>query len=714
LTYGGGSDGTFVVRSDLAGHRWSGNPAASVRDATLAADGRPSAHSITLQASYGEDQRARAAATGGWVQGKWRGQLTEASVGAPLDLRLLEAAAVELDGTGARFGPARLALAGATVADMRFETQSGVVSTSGTFDGLRPGDFVVRQQVNMIPRGQRDALVLRGGWRIRAGDLIDGEVNVERAGGDLYATAGNEAPMGVDELRARATARANRLDVEGVLRGTRLGVLRGTLSASLERDREAGWRLAQARPWRIDADADLPSIEWINALLSDRVRANVRIGGKLTGKLAVAGTPAKPQADGRVEGSELRVAWIEQGVRLENGRLALRVDAEMLRLEELRFAGPPRVKPNDARTAQAMAKMQPGFVAASGQVKLADLSGFVQVQAERLPLLQRVDRWVVATGGANIELAPKRVQLNGAVSAEAGFVDFTQSDLPSLSSDVTVVESSAAPRMRDPRVQVGFDLGLDLGRAFYLRGSGLDTRIAGAVRLRSEGKGIIRASGSLNAIDGVYEGYGQKLKITRGRVNFQGPPENPGLDILALRTGLPAEAGDIGVSITRTAANPLIRLFSDPALPDYQALSWLVLGRPAEQSGADNVALANAAVGLLAGSGEGLPGTLARQLGIDEIGLRSGQVGSSTSLLPRQSVAGSLRGDTVGTAGAAGAEIITIGKRVNEALTISYEQALTGAANVVQLSYQLSRRLSLIARAGTENALDLVYTIAFD
>jgi translocation and assembly module TamB len=51
---------------------------------------------------------------------------------------------------------------------------------------------------------------------------------------------------------------------------------------------------------------------------------------------------------------------------------------------------------------------------------------------------------------------------------------------------------------------------------------------------------------------------------------------------------------------------------------------------------------------------------------------------------------------------------------VNEALTISYEQALTGAANVVQLSYQLSRRLSLIARAGTENALDLVYTIAFD
>jgi translocation and assembly module TamB len=261
--------------------------------------------------------------------------------------------------------------------------------------------------------------------------------------------------------------------------------------------------------------------------------------------------------------------------------------------------------------------------------------------------------------------------------------------------------------------RLGFDLSVDLGRAFYLRGSGLDTRVAGAVRVRTEGKGIIRASGAVNTVGGVYEGYGQKLRISRGRVNFQGPVENPSLDILALRPDLPQDAGDIGVSITRTAANPLIRLYSDPQLSDYQTLSWLVLGRPAEQSGGDNVALARAAVGLLAGSGEGLPSTLARQLGIDEISLRSGQVGTGTSLLPRQSVAGNLRGDTVGTAGA-GAEIVTVGKRVNEALSISYEQALSGAANVVMLSYQLSRRISLIARAGTENALDVVFSFAFD
>ena len=712
LTYAGGSDGAFALRTDIKGHRWVGNPIASIRAATLSADGRPSAHSLSLHASYEQDQTARIAAAGGWSQGKWHGELTEASTGAPIDLRLLEAATVDLDSGGVRFGPARLVVLGAAVSDLRLDVQNGVIATSGKFDEWRPGDLVSRSQANMIQRAPRDALVLRGAWRIRAGDALDGELNVERASGDLYATAGTDLPMGVTELSARASVRANRLEAEGDMRGTRLGTLHTQLTASVERDREAGWRLAQARPWHIDADADLPSIEWINSLFSGRLRDNVRIGGKLNAKVMIAGSPGKPEASGHIEGDVLRVAWIEQGVRLDNGHLAARVDADALVVEDLRFTGPPRVKPNDARTAKTMAKMEPGFIAATGKLKLPDLSGVIQIQAERLPLLQRVDRWVVATGGANIELAPKRVQLNGAVAVDAGFVDFTHSDLPSLSSDVNVVTSSAAPRERESPLEVGFDLGLDLGEAFYVRGSGVDTRVEGAVRLRSEGRGIIRASGALNAVDGVYEGYGQKLKITRGRANFQGPVDNPGLDVLALRTDLPAEAGDIGVSITRTAANPLIRLYSDPALTEYATLSWLVLGRAPEQTGADNVALARAAVGLLSGSGEGLPNTLARQLGIDQISVRSGQVGSTSSLLPRQSVAGNLRGDT-GTAGAS-AEIITIGKRVNEVLTVSYEQALSGATNVVQVSYQISRRIALIGRAGTENALDLVFTLAFD
>nr|MCU0951782.1 translocation/assembly module TamB domain-containing protein [Burkholderiaceae bacterium] len=210
---------------------------------------------------------------------------------------------------------------------------------------------------------------------------------------------------------------------------------------------------------------------------------------------------------------------------------------------------------------------------------------------------------------------------------------------------------------------------------------------------------------------GVYEGFGQRLAIQRGRVNFQGPLENPGLDILAVRRGLPVE---VGVSITRTAQNPLIKLYSDQAMPDYQILSWLVLGRVPDETGqdrgADRAAMATAAAGLLSGSGEGLTTQLARRLGIDDISLRSSDGAYAGSLLPRSSVAGTVRG----TGGTAAGDIVSIGKRLSDNITVSYEQALAGTASLVQISYQLTQRLSVLARAGTENALDLVYSFAFD
>jgi translocation and assembly module TamB len=211
----------------------------------------------------------------------------------------------------------------------------------------------------------------------------------------------------------------------------------------------------------------------------------------------------------------------------------------------------------------------------------------------------------------------------------------------------------------------------------------------------------------VEARGGVYQGFGQRLSIERGRVNFQGPLENPGLDVLALRKGLPVE---VGVAITRTAQNPLIRLYSGETMNDLQILSWLVLGRPPEESGADNTALATAAAGLLTGTSEGIPKQLARRLGIDEFGLRTGELAGGPSLLPRTAVAGNIRGERQ----TASAEILTVGKRLSDNITVSYEQALAGGESVVQVIYRLSRRVWVVGRAGTDNALDLVYTIVFD
>jgi len=101
--------------------------------------------------------------------------LTEANAGAPLDLRLLESASAEIDGYRSALRPARLVVI-VRYYELQFEVRNGVISTSGRFDDWRPADLFLRRQVNMIPRGPRESLVLRGGWRVRAGDVIDGEL----------------------------------------------------------------------------------------------------------------------------------------------------------------------------------------------------------------------------------------------------------------------------------------------------------------------------------------------------------------------------------------------------------------------------------------------------------------------------------------------------------------------------------------------------------
>ena len=82
--------------------------------------------------------------------------------------------------------------------------------------------------------------------------------------------------------------------------------------------------------------------------------------------------------------------------------------------------------------------------------------------------------------------------------------------------------------------------------------------------------------GSIRTVRGTYFAFGQRLDIDRGQLIFDGPLDNPGLDIVALRRNLAVEAG---VAVTGTVKVPVIQLTSNPPVPDSEKLSWLVLGQ---------------------------------------------------------------------------------------------------------------------------------------
>lgn len=704
------ADAPLAVMTKLSGHRLPSGSGNAIAGATLIGRGTTSGHMFELNATSVAQQPMRVIASGGWRDGAWRGSLVAAESGRPLDLKLRTPAPLTIGPTAQDFGPAEFEMRGAQFTAVELHRSDGGWRSSGNFDGLQPQalDAQARapRRVVRTGSGDRTPLTLRGRWDVALVGSLTGVAVIERTGGDLYGGIDAQNPIGISGMGAALSFVDDRVTGTAYVRGKALGRLDAVIDAFVDTS-GGGLRLAQQRPFRIDIDSVLPDLGWIGPLIGD----SVQVGGSGTIRAAISGTPADPTASGDIRGESIRLAWVEQGVRLENGKLDAKLEEGVLVVNEFVFTGTPRATPDDKRALETVNFDTPGHLSATGRIALRSLTGSIGVKADRLPLLQRSDRWMVVSGDGGITLTPERAELYAKLQVDGAYVDFGALRGPrTLPADVVVVQA-AQPRRpaAAPPLDVTVAVEGRLGRRFYIRGAGLEARLIGQVEVTGR-PGQLRAEGSVRTLDGVYQGYGQRLQIERGIVTFQGPLENPALNVLAVRTGLPVE---VGVAIGGTALKPVVRLHSDPAMSDVERLNWLVLGRPpgggSEGYAQERALLTAAASALFAGQSDSASANLMRSMGIDEISLRPGQ--DSTSILPRETVAGTLRSSTGTTASS---EFVAIGKRINEDLYLTFEQALSGAAYHVALSYQLSRRLSLILRTGSTNALDLVYSIAFD
>ena len=93
-----------------------------------------------------------------------------------------------------------------------------------------------------------------------------------------------------------------------------------------------------------------------------------------------------------------------------------------------------------------------------------------------------------------------------------------------------------------------------MGEQLRVRGRGLDAGLRGELHLTSPG-GRLAVEGTLRAVDGTYQAYGQKLGIDRGVLTFVGAVENPRLDIEATRPNLDVRVGVIVTARRSTRAS---------------------------------------------------------------------------------------------------------------------------------------------------------------
>jgi len=475
-----------------------------------------------------------------------------------------------------------------------------------------------------------------------------GTVRVDASGGTLRVRdKGRWIDFPYQALRLDSTLAPRRVDTRLDFRGERLGELSlNTRLDPLGKDkplsgdfRLAGLDLSIARPF-------VPMVE--------------RLAGQLNGSGRLTGTLLAPQVNGNLMLSGGEVSGAELPVSLQDLSLQALIAGEQVQLSGGWRSG-------DVGRGQLNGHLT------WGQALGMDL----RLQGQQLPVTVEPYATLDVAPDLNLRLIDDKLAVTGKVLVPKGKI--TVRELPPSTvkvSDDTVIVGHQTEEGKPP-MAMAMDIDVVVGQdKLSFSGFGLTANLLGHVHIGDN----MDTRGELSLADGRYRAYGQRLTIRRARLLFAGPIDQPYLDIEAIRT-----VDDViaGIRLSGSAEQPTTTVFSEPAMSQEQALSYLVLGRPLGTSGEDNNMLAEAALGLgLAGSA-GITGSLASGLGIDDFQLDTEGSGNSTSVV----ASGNL----------------------TEKLSLRYGVGVFEPANTIALRYKLSKKVYLEAASGLASSLDIFY-----
>ncbi|MBE0626782.1 MAG: translocation/assembly module TamB domain-containing protein [Burkholderiales bacterium] len=657
-----GVDGPLQFSAALRDYR---SPALRIEAATARARGRRSDHEFSIAARNAAID-LRATLAGAWHSGAgWSGRIMSFDNRGRYAAALEAPASVAVQGADFTLGAARLRFAQGTVRVDEIARRAGGYFSSGSLSGLDSAYLLgLAGQAPAVS----STLTLGGSWTLAAANTINGELELHREQGDLSLLSEPPTAAGLTRLLLAATVVDDHLAAKLDAAGTVLGAISASVETTLAR-RGSSVGVPGSAALSFDGELTVPSLAWTMPLMGQRAL----IDGRLKGKFAGRGTAAKPVLSGNIAADGLKFEYPEQGIYLRDGSVRARLQDDGMLLERI--------------------ALRAGGGALEGKGSVSWESGAmdarVALTANKLEVLRQLDRHLVISGDAQAWLQGGSVHASATLKADRGEITLPGTDAPTLSPDVVVLGRDGESGKRKSRFAADLDLNLDLGEQFRLKGRGIDARLAGAVRVRAKTGEPTTASGSIRVAQGSYSAYGQLLVIDRGVLNFAGPLDNPGLDIVALRKKQAVEAG---VAIRGTALAPQISLVSNPSVPDSEKLSWLVLGHGMEGASRNDLGLLQTAAGALLARGDSvtLQNRIASTTGLDEISVGSG-------------------------AGANGLEsaVLTLGKRLSSRAYLSVDQGIGASMRLVKISYALTPRVSVRAETGTDSAVDVFYTFSF-
>jgi translocation and assembly module TamB len=428
--------------------------------------------------------------------------------------------------------------------------------------------------------------------------------------------------------------------------------------------------LGESAALDVQVEGRLPDVKPLLALLPGEIDLSELEGGIVL-DAGVYGTLQAPEITGVVRFSDGAIALPGLGLKIEAIDVALLGDGSpVLRLQGSAKAGGPLTLAGEVAP-----------FAEGGP------TGLVRLRGNRIDVVRLPDRFVQASPDVTLRYEAGALAVSGEVSVPKA--DIVVRELPetavSPSPDTVVVDRGASAAETGTTV-IGGEIALDLGRDVRLRGFGLDTRLEGGLKLSQAPDGAPRGFGVVRLVEGRFGAYGKELTIERGTLGFAGPLDDPAVDLRASRqVDWEGRRVTAGIIVSGTANRTQSRVYSDPAMSEADALSYLISGRPMQSANSnERSAISGAALAL----GMQQTSPLTRRLGsavtLDELGVEGGALEETE---------------------------IVAGKQIGSDLYVRFAYGLFNRIGTVLARYRIGRNLSIEAASGEDQSLDLIWSV---
>ncbi|HED2335613.1 TPA: translocation/assembly module TamB [Serratia liquefaciens] len=617
----------------------------------LKIDGKPVSGQLALQGSFDRQQQ------------RWRGNLNNTRFDTPVgEWRLTRAIALDYLNTAQKisFGPhcwqnPNAELCVPKTIEAGPSGQASVVLNRFDLAMIKPflgpetalsGVFTGRADVSWKPGGALpDAKV----------SLVGNGVKV------VQQVQGNALPIAFDRLNLNAGLSNGRAQADWLIKLTNNGQFDGNVQVTDPQVRRI-----------ISGNVNITNISL--AMINPALMKGEKAAGMLNANLRLGGSAQKPLVYGRMALDKVDIDGHWMPFDMTDGRLVMNFDGM-------------------TSTMEGLVSTTRGQLNLSGDADWRDINAWrarIAAKGDKLrvtvPPMIRID----VSPDLVFEATPQLFSLNGSV--DIPWARITVQELPEsavgVSSDEVMLDDQLKPiQPKTAGIPINSNLMIHVGNDVRLDAFGLKARLKGDLKVVQDKNGL-GLNGQIDIPSGRFHAYGQDLIVRKGQLMFSGPPDQPLLNIEAIRNPESTE-DDVtaGVRVTGLADAPKLEVFSDPAKSQQEALSYLLRGQGLGSSGADGNAMTSMLIGMgVAQSGQ-LVGKIGEAFGVSNLALDTQGVGDSSQ--------------------------VVVSGYVLPGLQVKYGVGIFDSLATLTLRYRLMPKLYLEAVSGLDQALDLLYQFEF-